>query len=59
MVLCSPSNPSGAVCPLDIILQIQKLCEERGIWLISDEAYEDFVYDGEVCDLGMRSPELK
>ena len=43
----SPSNPTGGVLTLDDIARITALCRERGLWLISDEAYEDVVFEGE------------
>ena len=43
----SPNNPSGGVLTRDDVQRIADLCRERGLWLISDEAYEDVVFDGE------------
>ncbi len=45
IVTVSPNNPSGAVYPEKTLNQINKLCKERGIYHISDEAYEYFTYD--------------
>jgi aspartate aminotransferase len=42
----SPNNPSGGVLTRDDLQKIGDLCRERGIWLISDEAYEDVVFEG-------------
>jgi aspartate aminotransferase len=42
----SPSNPTGAVYPEGILRAIAELCEEHGLWLISDELYEHIVYEG-------------
>jgi aspartate aminotransferase len=42
----SPSNPSGAVIPPEEFLKILALCRRRGVWLLSDECYSHFVYDG-------------
>jgi aspartate aminotransferase len=42
----SPHNPTGGVLTRDDIQAIAALCRERDLWLISDEAYEDIVYDG-------------
>eukprot|EP01117_Protostelium_nocturnum_P012981 TRINITY_DN4808_c0_g1_i2.p1 TRINITY_DN4808_c0_g1~~TRINITY_DN4808_c0_g1_i2.p1 ORF type:complete len:389 (+),score=93.72 TRINITY_DN4808_c0_g1_i2:59-1225(+) len=47
VVICNPSNPSGVIYSPSLIQHVQKYCQERGIWIISDEAYEDFVYDGQ------------
>ena len=44
VVTVSPSNPTGAVYSEESLRAINALCRERGIYHISDEAYEDFVY---------------
>ncbi len=46
VILNSPSNPSGAVFPAATFRGILELCRERGIWLLSDECYSKFVYEG-------------
>jgi aspartate aminotransferase len=43
----SPNNPSGGVLTRADLQQISDLCRDRGIWLISDEAYEDVVFEGD------------
>ncbi len=45
VVTVSPNNPTGAVYPEDTLRAINRLCAERGIFHISDEAYEYFTYD--------------
>ena len=45
VVTISPNNPSGAVYPEHSLRAINELCRERGVYHISDEAYEYFVYD--------------
>jgi len=42
----SPSNPTGGVLTRDDLEHIAALAESRGLWIISDEAYEDVIYDG-------------
>lgn len=46
ILLCSPSNPTGAVHALDDLVEVLELCVERGIMWISDEIYEDYTYQG-------------
>jgi aspartate aminotransferase len=41
----SPHNPTGGVLTRDDVTAIANLCRERQLWLISDEAYEDVIYD--------------
>jgi aspartate aminotransferase len=43
----SPNNPTGGVLTREDLVALSELCRERGLWLISDEAYEDVVFDGE------------
>ena len=45
VVTISPNNPSGAVYPEHSLRAINELCREQGVYHISDEAYEYFVYD--------------
>jgi len=46
IVTISPNNPTGVVYPEATLRQVNALCEQRGIYHISDEAYEYFTYDG-------------
>jgi aspartate aminotransferase len=43
----SPSNPTGAVFPPDTMQALHEFARGRGLWLISDEAYIDYVYEGQ------------
>jgi aspartate/methionine/tyrosine aminotransferase len=45
IVTISPNNPSGAVYAPTALAEVNALCRELGIYHISDEAYEYFVYD--------------
>jgi len=44
VVTISPNNPSGAVLDEDALRRVNALCRERGIFHVSDEAYEYFTY---------------
>ena len=44
VVTVSPNNPTGRVYPGALLTDINQLCARRGIYHISDEAYEDFTY---------------
>ena len=43
----SPNNPSGGVLTRADLESIAALAREHNLWVISDEAYEDVVFDGE------------
>lgn len=45
IVLVTPSNPTGAIYPPEVITQFRDLAAERGIALILDETYRDFLDD--------------
>jgi aspartate aminotransferase len=45
--LNSPQNPTGGVLTRADLEQIAAIARERNVWVISDEAYEDVVFDGE------------
>ncbi len=42
----SPNNPTGAVYPAADLSAIAQLAEEHRLYVISDEAYNAYVYDG-------------
>lgn len=45
-----PSNPTGAVAPRDILMEIGRIAEEHDLLIVSDEIYDRLVYDFEhVC----------
>ena len=46
LVVNSPNNPSGAVLDDDEFVKIARLCRERDIFILSDECYDHFLYDG-------------
>ena len=46
ILLNTPANPSGKVFSLAEIQQIAALCQTHDLFLITDEIYEYFVYDG-------------
>lgn len=45
IMLCSPSNPTGRMCPADELEKIAELVKKHQIWCISDEIYCELVYD--------------
>ncbi len=47
VVTVSPNNPTGVVYREEDLRAVNALCKERGIYHISDEAYEYFLYDGD------------
>jgi aspartate aminotransferase len=46
IVVCNPSNPTGAVYPAECLEELVDLARRHGLFLIADEVYREFVYDG-------------
>ncbi|MBR3146737.1 MAG: pyridoxal phosphate-dependent aminotransferase [Eubacterium sp.] len=42
----SPGNPTGDVLTQDEMHMICEIAEEHDLWIVSDEVYREFVYDG-------------
>jgi aspartate/methionine/tyrosine aminotransferase len=47
LYLNSPNNPTGGVLTPADLERIASIARERNLWVISDEAYEDVVFEGE------------
>jgi aspartate aminotransferase len=47
LLLTNPGNPTGTVLTHDEMRMLADLAKERGLFLIADEAYREFVYGGE------------
>lgn len=60
IVLNSPSNPTGAVYTRQELQGLAEVAVEKGILVVSDEIYEELIYEGEghvsIAQLG---PEIK
>ena len=52
ILINSPSNPTGAVFPDVTLRALYDLAVERDLWILSDEAYEDFIFGGSHHSLG-------
>ena len=59
ILFVSPSNPTGAIYSRDEVEAIGRFAVERGLWVITDEMYEHFVYGGRnVPSMPVVVPEL-
>jgi aspartate/methionine/tyrosine aminotransferase len=47
LYLNSPNNPSGGVLTKADLERLADIAKKRNLWVVSDEAYEDVVYNGE------------
>lgn len=46
VLIASPANPTGTMLEPERLAEICQLCDERGIWFISDEIYHGLTYTG-------------
>jgi len=46
ILINSPNNPTGAVYPVQDLEKITRLALKHNLYIISDEAYSSYVYDG-------------
>ena len=47
IILNSPSNPTGSVFPKETMKALCELASEKGLFILSDEVYNEYVYEGE------------
>jgi len=46
IMICNPGNPTGVVYPRKALEELVQLAVENDLYLIADEVYREFVYDG-------------
>ncbi|GMH03652.1 hypothetical protein Nepgr_005491 [Nepenthes gracilis] len=46
VTVVNPGNPTGTYIPEPLLKRISDLCRDNGSWLIVDNTYEYFMYDG-------------
>lgn len=57
IIICSPNNPTGAVLPRHTLESLVALAIANGLWIISDEVYENLIYEGEHVSPASLSPQ--
>lgn len=45
----SPNNPSGALYGADVVEEVVRFCERKGIWFLADDIYHKLVFDGKTA----------
>ena len=60
ILVCSPSNPTGAIYDESTLRALAKLAVEKDLWLMTDDIYRTLVYgDGKFFQPATISPEVK
>jgi aspartate/methionine/tyrosine aminotransferase len=55
----SPANPTGWTASLSDLRSILDLARRHGLWVIADEIYGRFVFDGPLAVEGSRAPSFR
>ena len=59
LVFVSPSNPTGAVYPPELVAEIGRWAAASGIWVVTDEIYEHLVYgDARFASMPVVAPQI-
>jgi aspartate/methionine/tyrosine aminotransferase len=59
LLFVSPSNPTGAVYPPELVREIGQWAYQRGLWVVTDEIYEHLVYgDALFSSIPVETPEI-
>jgi aspartate aminotransferase len=59
LLFVSPSNPTGAVYPPELVAEIGRWAAASGIWVVTDEIYQHLVYgDARFVSMPVVVPEL-
>lgn len=59
ILICNPGNPTGYLYTEAEIKQLAEIAVKHDIFLVADEVYREFTYDGETHFSIMSLPELK
>ncbi|MDL9978684.1 pyridoxal phosphate-dependent aminotransferase [Microbacterium sp. ASV49] len=57
LVLNSPGNPTGAVMPRALVAEIVARARSRGIMVVSDEVYDELIYEGRSAGAAFLEPD--
>jgi aspartate aminotransferase len=59
VVLCNPNNPTGTVYARQELEMVADLCRAHNLFLVADEVYREFVYDGQKAISALSLPGLE
>lgn len=57
LLINTPGNPTGAVFPEAMIHELVAFCRRHDLWLLSDEIYEQIIFDAPHISPGRFAPE--
>lgn len=57
LIINNPNNPSGRIYKANELLDLYQQCRSRGIYLLIDEAYSDFIIDDSFHSMSKLAPD--
>jgi N-succinyldiaminopimelate aminotransferase len=57
LYLSTPNNPSGRLLSPDLVAAVVDWCRARDLWILADEVYEDYVFEGKHAYARALAPE--
>ncbi len=58
IMICNPGNPTGTVYTRNDLLRLAAIVKKHDLYLISDEVYREFIYDGGVHTSILTLPDI-
>ena len=59
ILICNPGNPTGYLYSKEEIMQLAEIVKKHDLFLIADEVYREFTYDGDIHYSVMSIPGLE
>ena len=59
ILICNPGNPTGYLYSKDEMMQLAELVKKHDLFLIADEVYREFTYDGDLHYSVMNIPGIE
>jgi aspartate aminotransferase len=59
ILINTPNNPTGTVLTEQEMYVLYKICKKHGLFLLSDEVYREFVYDGRIQTSALSLPQIQ
>ncbi|MBD3277710.1 MAG: aminotransferase class I/II-fold pyridoxal phosphate-dependent enzyme [Candidatus Aegiribacteria sp.] len=59
ILICNPNNPTGTILTDDELSKLAKLVTENDLFLLADEVYRDFAFDGRQHSSILELPEIR
>jgi aspartate aminotransferase len=59
ILICNPGNPTGYLYSKEEMMQLAELVKKHDLFLIADEVYREFTYDGDIHYSVMNIPGLE